>query len=357
MSRCGRCSSGLRRPPLLGLGVSGMLVPPGARCPASADGGPGVETTTAEKRELFTSMVRSRTFEETASALAADGKFPGSWLSGIGQEGTLGVIGQLRRDDYLTYTHRGAYGFIGMGSDPKRLLAELCGKRTGYAKGKGGRHIADMEHGLLGKSGTIGGHAPIAVGVATAIQIRGGDQVVVSLFGEGTSNRGTTHSSMNTAAVWDLPVVWVCENNGYMGNVPAAVYTAVPDVADLAAGYGMPGEVVDGNDVLEVHEAAHRAITRARDGQGPSLLELKTYRLRPFGEGGADLRDSQEIAAWREQDPIERFRRRLVDTSVLSDAEARSIGEAADREMKAARAFAEESPFPDPEEAFVDLFA
>jgi pyruvate dehydrogenase E1 component alpha subunit len=316
-----------------------------------------VELTLVEKRELYTSMVRSRAFEETAISLVADGQIPGSWLSGIGQEGTLGVIGQLRADDYLTYTHRGAYCFIGRGSDPKRLLAELCGKRTGYCKGKGGRHIADLEHGVLGKSGTVGGHAPIAVGVATAIQIRGGDQVVVSLFGEGTSNRGTTHSSMNTAAVWGLPVVWVCENNGYVGNVPASVYAAVPDIADMAAGYGMPGEVVDGNDVLVVHEAAHRAIARARAGQGPSLLELKTYRLRPFGEGAADLRDPEEIAAWRARDPIDRFRRHLLDAGVLSEAEARSIGEAADREMQAAWAFAEESPFPDPAEAFVDLYA
>jgi pyruvate dehydrogenase E1 component alpha subunit len=302
-------------------------------------------------------MVRSRAFEEMAISLAANGQIPGSWLSGIGQEGTLGVIGQLGAGDYLTYTHRGAYCFIGRGSDPRRLLAELCGKRTGYCKGKGGRHIADLDHGILGKSGTVGGHAPIAVGVATAIQIRGGDRVVVSLFGEGTSNRGTTHSSMNTAAVWGMPVVWVCENNGYMGNVPASVYTAVTDIADMAASYGMPGEVIDGNDVLAVHEAAHHAIARARAGQGPSLLELKTYRLRPFGEGAADLRDPQEIAAWRARDPIDRFRSHLLDAGVLSETEARSIGEAADREMQAARAFTEESPFPDPAEAFVDLYA
>lgn len=316
-----------------------------------------MEPTLAEKHELYTAMVRSRAFEEVAISLAADGQIPGSWLSGIGQEGTLGVIGQLRDDDYLTYTHRGAYCFIGRGSDPKRLLAELCGKRTGYCKGKGGRHIADLEHGLFGKSGTVGGHAPIAIGAATAIQIRGGDQVVVSLFGEGTSNRGTTHSSMNAAAVWGLPVVWVCENNGYVGNVPASVYTAAQDIADMASGYGMPGEVVDGNDVLEVHEAAQRAIARARAGQGPTLLELKTYRLRPFGEGATDLRHQEEISAWRTRDPIDRFRRILLDAGELSEAAALSIAEAADREMQAARAFAETSPFPDPAEAFADLYA
>jgi pyruvate dehydrogenase E1 component alpha subunit len=328
-----------------------------ARHQAPTDGDRSVEPSIEERRELYVSMVRSRAFEETASSLAADGQIPGSWLSGIGQEGTMGVIGQLRTDDFVTYTHRGAYCFIGRGSDPKRLLAELCGKRTGYSKGKGGRHIADLAHGVLGKSGTIGGHAPIAVGVATAIQIRGGNQVVVSLFGEGTSNRGTTHSSMNAAAVRQLPVVWVCENNGYMGNVPASVYTATPDVADMAAGYGMPGEVVDGNDVLEVHEAADRALARARAGQGPSLLELKTYRHRPFSESATDLRNPEEIAGWRARDPIDQFRERLLDAGVLSEVEVQAIGEEADREMRAARAFAEESPFPDPAEAFVDLYA
>lgn len=319
--------------------------------------GSDVASTAAEKRELYTLMVRSRAFEETAGALAASGEMPGSWLSGIGQEGTLGAIHQLRPDDYLTYTHRGSYGFIGRGSDPQRLLAELLGKRTGYAKGKGGRHIADLEHGILGKSGTIGGHAPLAIGAATAIQIRGGDQVVLSVFGEGTSNRGTTHSSMNAAAVWGLPVVWVCENNGYMGNVPASRYTAVADIAAMAAGYGMPGEVIDGNDVMAVHEATRSAIARARGGEGPSLLELKTYRMRPFGETGTDLRDPAEVATWQEKDPITRFRRALVEKGVLTDAAVEDIGRAAASEMQAARAFARSSPFPTPAEAFEDLYA
>ena len=316
-----------------------------------------MEPTPEEQLELYTLMVRSRAFEETAVALVASGDIPGGWLSGIGQEGTLGAISQLRPDDYLTYTHRGAYGFIGRGSDPKRLLAELLGKRTGYSKGKGGRHIADLEHGILGKSGTIGGHAPLAVGVATAIQIRGRDQVVVSIFGEGTSNRGTTHSCMNAAAVAGLPVVWVCENNGFMGNVPAHAYTAITDIADMAAGYDMPGEVVDGNDVLAVHEAARSAIARARTGQGPSLLELKTFRMRAFGESWPELRDPAEIAAWQERDPILRLRRELSASGVLTETDGRTIEVAAHEEMAAAAEFARESPFPDPAEAFEDLYA
>lgn len=316
-----------------------------------------MEPTPTTQLELYTLMVRSRAFEETAGALVASGDMPGSWLSGIGQEGTLGAIHQLHPDDYLTYSHRGAYGFIGRGSDPGRLLAELLGKRTGYAKGKGGRHIADVEHGIFGKSGTIGGHFPLAIGMATAVQIRGGNQVVVSIFGEGTTNRGTTHSCMNTAAVWGLPVVWVCENNGYVGNVPAPVYTAITDIADMAASYGMPGEIVDGNDVLAVHEAAERAIARARAGRGPSLLELKTYRMRPFGESSTDVRDPAEAAAWQDRDPIEGFGNALIDSGVLTAAAAEAIGEAALDEMKAARTFAEESPFPEPAEAFEDLYS
>jgi pyruvate dehydrogenase E1 component alpha subunit len=306
---------------------------------------------------LYRLMVRSRAFEEMAISQANEGRIPGSWMSGIGQEGTVGAVGQLRPDDFVTYTHRGAYCFLCRDCDPKKLLAELFGKRTGYCRGKGGRHIADLEHGVFGKSGTIGGHAPIAVGLATAIQIRGGDQIVMSLFGEGASNRGTTHSSMNMAAVWRLPIVWVCENNGYCGSAPASTYTAVTDIADMAASYGMPGEGVDGNDVLAVFDAAHGAIRRARSGEGPSLIELKTYRVRPFVEGGTDLRNPQEIETWKRRDPLKAFRRGLVERQVLTERLAISIEAEARKEMEAARVFAEESPFPEAGEAFEDLYA
>jgi len=310
-----------------------------------------------EQLDLYRIMVRSRAFEEVAGAAAQEGLIPGSWMSGIGQEGTVGAVGQLRPDDMITYTHRGAYCFLSRGSDPKRLLAELFGRRTGYGKGKGGRHIADLEHGVFGKSGTIGGHAPIAAGLATAIQIRGGDGVVMSLFGEGASNRGTTHSSMNMAAIWDLPVVWVCENNGYCGGVPASEYTATADIAGMAAGYGMPGTTVDGNDVLAVYDAAHQAVDRARAGEGPSLVELKTYRIRPFSEAAKDARDEREIEEWVDRDPIEEFRVRLLEQGLLTEHLAATIDAEAQGEMTAARDFAEQSPFPDPAEAFEDLYA
>ncbi len=306
---------------------------------------------------LYRDMVRSRAFEELALSLVSQGKIPASWMSGIGQEAIVGAVGQLRPDDYITYTHRGAYCFICRGMDPRMLLAELYGKSTGYCRGKGGRHIADVEHGVFGKSGTIGGHAPIAAGLATAIQIRGGDQVVMSFFGDGTSNRGTTHESLNMAAVWKLPIVWICENNGYGGSVPVSMLTLLTDIADIAGSYGMPGASVDGNDVLAVFDAAKRAVERARAGEGPSVVELKTYRVRAFSGTMPDPRDPEEVEAWKQKDPIKSFRERLLEGGVLTEETAERIQEGAQQEMEAARVFAEESPFPEPEEAFEDLYA
>jgi TPP-dependent pyruvate/acetoin dehydrogenase alpha subunit len=316
-----------------------------------------MEPSAEQMVKLYTDMVRSRTFEELVISLVPRGKVPGTWMSGIGQEALVAAVGQLRRDDYVTYTHRGAYCFISRGMDPRKVLAELYGKRTGYCKGKGGRHIADLEHGVFGKSGTIGGHAPIAVGLATAIQIRGGDQIVMSSFGDGASNRGTTHESLNMAALWKLPIVWVCENNSYAGLSPASMSTAVSDIADIAASYGMPGVAADGNDVLAVFEATHQAIGRARAGQGPSLVELKTYHIRPFAEGVVDSRDPHEVEAWKRRDPIEAFCGRLLKQGVLTEETVAHIQDEAQREMQAAQAFAEESPFPEPEEALEDLYA
>ena len=316
-----------------------------------------MEPSAEQMAKLYTQMVRSRAFEEMVISLVPAGKIPCTWMSGIGQEGIVGAVGQLRPDDYITYTHRGAYCFICRGMDPGRLLAELYGKRTGYCKGKGGRHIADLEHGVFGKSGTIGGHAPIAAGLATAIQIRGGDQVVMSFFGDGASNRGTTHESMNMAAVWKLPIVWVCENNSYAGLSPISMSTAVSDIADIVGSYGTPGVSVDGNDVLAVFEAAQQAIGRARAGEGSSLVELKTYRVRSFAEGAVDPRDPDEVEAWKRRDPIEAFRRQLLERGILTEEQVARIQEEAQREMQTAHAFAEESPFPEPEEAFEDLYA
>jgi pyruvate dehydrogenase E1 component alpha subunit len=319
-----------------------------------------MEPTRDDLLEIYTNMVRSRAFEELIISIMPQGKIPGGWMSGFGQEGIVGALAALRPEDYVTYTHRGVYYYLCRGSDPGKILAELYGKRSGYCQGKGGRHLADLEHKLFGKSGTIGGHAPIAAGLATAAQIRREAAVVMSFFGEGTSNRGTTHESLNLASVWNLPVVWVCENNGYAGLTPAAMSTAVVDVADLAGSYAMPGCSVDGNDVLAVHEAALAAVARARDGGGPSLLELKTYRMREFAEGNwfpTGYRDPAEIEAWQARDPIEHCRKLLLSRGVLTEQQLQEIARQAQEEMESARQFAEESEFPAAEEAFTDLYA
>jgi len=309
---------------------------------------------------IYRNMVRSRAFEELVIELMPQWKIPASWMSGIGQEGVVGALSTLLEGDYVTYTHRGAYYFICRGSDPGRILAELYGKRTGYCRGKGGRHLADTAHKIFGKSGTIGGHAPLAVGMATAVQIRAEDAVVMSFFGDGASNRGTTHESMNLSAVWKLPVVWVCENNGWAGTTPVSLTTAVADIAKLAGSYSMPGRSVDGNDVLAVYEATCQAVARAREGNGPSLVELKTYRIREFAEAGpfpTGYRDPEEIEAWRRRDPIERFRGELLGRGVLTEGMVEEIAREAAAEMQSAREFAEESEFPAPEDAFTDLYA
>ena len=319
-----------------------------------------MELTPAQLLEIYRNMVRSRAFEELVIELMPQWKIPASWMSGVGQEGIVGALSTLAEPDYVTYTHRGAYYFICRGSDPGRLLAELYGKRTGYCGGKGGRHIADTANKLFGKSGTIGGHAPLAVGMATAAQIRGDAAVVMSFFGDGTSNRGTTHESMNLSALWKLPVVWVCENNAWAGMTPVSLGTAVADIADMAGSYAIPGRSVDGNDVLAVYQATDEAVARARAGEGPSLIELKTYRIREFAEAGpfpTGFRDPLEIEAWQRRDPIDRFRSQLLERGVLTEGLVEEIAREAEAEMRAAEKFAEESEFPEPEDAFTDLYA
>lgn len=319
-----------------------------------------MEATEEKLLEIYRNMVRSRAFDELVIELIPQWKVPASWMSGVGQEGVVGALCALREGDYLTYTHRGAYYFICRGSDTKRLLAELYGKRTGYCGGKGGRHIADTAHKLFGKSGTIGGHAPLAVGMATAAQIREEDAVVMSCFGDGASNRGTTHESLNLSALWKLPLVWICENNAWAGTTPVSLGTAALDIADMAGSYSIPGRSVDGNDALAVHDATREAVERARAGWGPSLIELKTYRIREFAEAGpfpTGYRDPEEIESWLRRDPIDRLRRELLARGVLTEQLAEEIAREAEAEMRAAREFAEGSGFPAAEDAFTDLYA
>lgn len=310
--------------------------------------------------QMYTTMVRIREFESKVQEFFAAGKIPGFVHLYIGEEAVAtGTCAVLRPADYITSTHRGHGHLIAKGGDLKKMMAELFGKRTGYCKGKGGSmHIADVDLGILGANGIVGGGGPIANGAALAAQYRGTDQVAVCFFGDGASNQGTTQEAMNLASAWKLPVVFVNENNGYGISCPTCKSMAVADIADRAAAYDMPGVVVDGNDVMAVYEAVAEAVDRARKGNGPSLIECKTYRWCGHFEGDAcTYRDEEELRTWKAKDPVARFREKLMDQGILTEDRDRKIRETIAQELQEAIRFAEESPLPAPEEVLEDVYA
>jgi len=309
--------------------------------------------------EMYTVMKRIRAFEERVVDQMGAAKIPGFVHLYIGEEAVAaGVCANLRKEDYITSTHRGHGHLVAKGGDPKLMMAELFGKKTGYCKGKGGSmHIADIDLGILGANGIVGGGPPIAAGAALAAQYLGTDKVAVCFLGDGASNQGTTHEAMNLAAVWKLPVVFVVENNGYGEFTPQAEHQAIQDVADRAAGYGIPGVVVDGNDVTAVYEAASEAIARARQGKGPTLVECKTTRFRGHFEGDPQrYRPKGETDEVKTKDPIPRFEARLLDMGVLSKEQVAAIDASIRSELDEAVRFAEQSPAPEPGELTEDVF-
>ncbi|MEO0248396.1 MAG: thiamine pyrophosphate-dependent dehydrogenase E1 component subunit alpha, partial [candidate division WOR-3 bacterium] len=256
--------------------------------------------------------------------------------------------------DRIVSNHRGHGHCIAKGADMKRMMAEIFGKKTGYCKGKGGSmHIADFAIGMLGANGIVGAGLPIAVGAALAAQLEGDGRVAVVFFGDGASNEGEFHESMNLASIWKLPLIFACENNQYGANMPMRNVIALPNIADRAAAYAMPGHVIDGNDIYTVYEAARAAIATARAGAGPTRLEFKTYRWRHHFEGGyfPDLRPQDEVEAWKEKCPIKRFGERLVADGVMDRAALETINAQVLSWVEDAVRFAVQSPFPDPEEA------
>ncbi|MFH1124436.1 MAG: thiamine pyrophosphate-dependent dehydrogenase E1 component subunit alpha [Pseudomonadota bacterium] len=311
---------------------------------------------------LYKTMLTIRRFEERVVDMFARGQVPGLTHAYIGEEAiAAGVCAALRKDDYITSTHRGHGHVIARGADLKRMMAELCGKKTGYCKGKGGSmHIADMSLGILGANGIVGGGLPITVGAALTAKRRGTDQVAVSFFGDAASNTGSFHESLNLASVWKLPVLFVCENNLYGISVSQEKHQAIKDIADRAAAYGMAGALVDGMDVIAVHQATVDAVNRARSGQGPTLLECKTYRYRGHHEGdpnmGARYRTKQEIEAWKKKDPIDRMAGLLVNRKVVTKKKLAEINKALTEQIEGAVAFALESPFPEAKELYEDLY-
>ncbi|MCJ7830894.1 MAG: thiamine pyrophosphate-dependent dehydrogenase E1 component subunit alpha [Desulfobacterales bacterium] len=311
--------------------------------------------------EMYTTMVKIRMFEEKVSELFAANKIPGVVHLYIGEEAVAaGVSAALRPADYITSTHRGHGHLLSKGGEIKFMLAELLGKKTGYCKGKGGSmHIADIDLGILGANGIVGGGPPLAAGAALAAQYRGTDAVAVSFFGDGASNQGTTHEAMNLAACWRLPVIFVTENYMYGLSACTLDTMCIADVADRAAAYGIPGVIVDGNDVIAVHEAAVAAVQRGRKGQGPTLLECKTYRHHGHTEGdpGTAYRSKEEVAEWKSKDPIPRFEKRLVEMKILTAKKCEAIKQSIAAELAAGVEFAENSPYPEPGDLTTDVYA
>jgi pyruvate dehydrogenase E1 component alpha subunit len=321
------------------------------------------EVTVSSERlkDWYYRMLLIRRFEEVINEKFLAGDIPGFVHLYIGEEATgVGVCSTLTNADYITSTHRGHGHTIAKGADVKRCMAELYGRKTGYCKGKGGSmHIADFSIGMLGANGVVGGGFNLAVGAALSIQLRKANDVAVCFFGDGASNRGTFHEGLNMAAVWNLPVIFVCENNQWASTTPLHEATAVTDIAVRSAAYGMPSEIVDGNDVFAVYQAAQRAVNRAKQGEGPTLIECKTYRVKGHFVGDPEqYRTREEVLNQMEtNDPLKKFLEKVLAEQLLSEADLKDIEERVQAEISEAVAFAEQSPYPEPEEAFEDLYA
>jgi TPP-dependent pyruvate/acetoin dehydrogenase alpha subunit len=313
-----------------------------------------------QKLALFKTMLTVRAFEKKAGELFQQNLIPGFIHLSIGEEGSsVGTCSVLRKDDYVASTHRGHGHLIAKGADPKRMFAELLGKKTGYCKGKGGSmHIADFSVGILGANGVVGGGFPIIVGAGLSIKLRKTDQVGIVFFGDGAANRGTFHEAANMAAIWKLPVIFVCENNLYASTTPASYSLAGGTVAGRASAYGIPGYETNGNDVLDVRKAVTEAVARARKGKGPSIVENKTYRYRGHFEGDPQkYRLPEEIERFRQQeDPIRLFSGRLKKEGILSDKAEKALKKEVSRSIEEAVAHAQEAPLPRPEDALQDLY-
>lgn len=306
-------------------------------------------------KQFYTVMYRTRRFEQEVFEFYKRGLMPGLAHLYLGEEAVAtGACAALRESDYIGSTHRGHGHLVARGADINRMMAEILGKETGYSKGKGGSmHIMAMDKGILGANGIVGGEIPIATGAAYSAKYRGTDQVTLAFFGDSASNEGTFHESINMAAAWDLPIVYIIENNLYGISVDIRRVTKEHDLYKRAVGYGIPGVGVDGNDVFAVYEAVSKAVARARRGEGPALIECRTYRWQGHHVGDpGEYRAPEEVAGWKEREPIAVLEKK----NMLTEAEIGKIRKAVDAEIKAACKFAEESPYPDESEAYSDLF-
>ena len=322
---------------------------------------------TAQEKEsllaLYLTMRLIRRFEERIVELVNRNEIPGVTHEYVGQEAVAtGICAALRLDDVITSTHRGHGHILAKGGEPRRMIAELMARETGYNRCRGGSmHIADLSLGIYGANGIVGAGAPIACGAALAAKLGGGDRVAVAFFGDGAMNQGVVHEAMNLAAIWSLPVLFVCENNGYAISASIKEMAAVERLADRARGYGMPGEWVDGMDVLAVRGAARKAVERARRGEGPTLLECRTYRFVGHFTAekarGIRYRSDEEIAEWRTRDPVETFPAWLEREGIATAADTERVRQDVEATLEEAIAFARQSRFPEPPEALDGMYA
>ena len=315
--------------------------------------------------DIYRRVLNIRRFEEEVGRLFSNGELPGVVHLYIGEEGVAaGVCAALRTDDYVTSTHRGHGHVVAKGGDPRRMMAEIFGKETGYCRGKGGsQHIADFSIGMLGACGIVGGGIPIATGAGLSIKLRKTDQVSVCFFGDGAANEGSFHESLNLASAMELPVIFVCENNQYGEFTPAQDVMNIEDIALRADGYGIPGQVVDGTDALAVFAAVDQAVTRARKGEGPTLIEAKTHRRGGHAEGeeaflaGQKYRLAEEEQLARSRDPLLFLHERILQDGVADAHALEGIDQEISQRMVEAVAFARESPWPAPETVLEDTWA
>jgi pyruvate dehydrogenase E1 component alpha subunit len=301
--------------------------------------------------EMYTTMCNIRQFEMMADRLYAAGKVHGTMHLSAGQEAVaVGTWRAVRRDAYFLNHHRGHGHFIARGSDVNLMMAEFLGKDSGYCRGRGGSmHIADIETNNLGANGIVGGGISLGVGVGLALKLQEQDNLVVDIFGDGAANEGIFHESLNMAALWNLPILFICENNHYGMSMEVGRASAKLPIAQRAEGYGIPWKFIDGNDVLLVYETIQQAVTHIQSGKGPYFVEAETYRY--FGHSKSDrnlYRTREEIDEWKRRDPIVRFRQRLVNGGILTEQAAEEIDAQALQLVEAAVAFAESSPEPDP---------
>jgi TPP-dependent pyruvate/acetoin dehydrogenase alpha subunit len=310
---------------------------------------------------FYEQLLRILLWEQKLLWLIDEGKVSGFYHSGRGQEAIpVGACAALRDDDYIMYAHRGCGYMIAKGLPLSKLFGDFLANTEGTTKGLGAGivHIAWPQKGILGQSGTLGGAFPIATGAALSAKYRGTDQVCVCFFGDGTANRGTFHEAANAASVWKLPVVWLCENNQYAVSVPVWESTSVKNIADRASAYGMPGVIVDGMDAVAVYEAVSEAVARARRGEGPTLIEAKTYRFRGHFEGDPETyRDKDEVERWKQRDPITMLAKRLTDEGKATQADLEAIRAKVQREVDEAVEVALRAPMPPRERLFEYVYA